>query len=59
MTAPVYHDGIYHAARRNYTPSQRSWHVPAETRRVGRWIIITAQLVVCAVPVALFWWVLS
>ena len=59
MSFSRFYDGIYAEANRTNEASGRSWHVPAETRRFGRWIIITAQLVVCAVPVALFWWVLS
>lgn len=53
MTDHQFHDGIYHAARRNYRDCPRSWHIPSESRRRGWFIWLGCQLAVCAIPVIL------
>ena len=41
-------DGVMFDARRNYTPSQRSWHIPEdrEPSRFGLAVAIVAALIV-------------
>lgn len=43
-----YHDGIYEAARRNYTPSRRSWHIPADSEyRRPSFLLVICAVAVC------------
>lgn len=43
-----YHDGLYENARRNYTPSRRSWHIPAESEfKRPTFLLVICALVVC------------
>lgn len=44
-----YHDGIYEAARRNYTPSGRSFHIPPDEFKRPSFVIIVLACVLAAV----------
>lgn len=58
MTAPVFHDGVYHAANGTNEASGRSWHIPAPSKR-GFYVWTAVQLVVCMVPVILLYALVS
>lgn len=60
MTSPEnFHDGIFHAANRTNEAAGRSWHVPAANPRTGFYVWTGLILVVCSLPCALLWAVMS